>query len=45
MSELLIQQMEIIEQLTSFCSELINELAQYKNVEKEEEKFNMITNE
>lgn len=42
MDELLIKQMEIIENLTSFCSELIYELAQFKNIEIEEKRLNDI---
>lgn len=36
MEKILIEQAEIIESLSTFCKEIILELAQYKNIEKEE---------
>ena len=43
--EIAIEQMLIIENLTTFCEDLIYELAQYRNVEDEERRLREGRNE
>lgn len=42
MEKLLLEASATIDGLSKLCKELINELAQYKSIEKEEQKFNDI---
>lgn len=42
MEKLLLEASVTIDELSKLCKDLINELAQYKSIEQEEQKFNDI---